>query len=93
MPNGTTPLPITITDQQVRPSEDTVDRIGEAASDLKHEGVIRMRRAADNLDSTRVQFDHEQRVIGNQPTARPHFGREEIRCHQRRPMRLKERLP
>jgi hypothetical protein len=61
--------------------------------DLEHEGLVRMRRRADDVDASRVQFDHKRRVVRDQPAERPDFCREEIRSYERTPVRPQKCLP
>ena len=69
-PNGSTPLPIAIADQQAIRVEDSVD-LGQIAQRLHHERLIWMRRGAQNVNATRVQFDHKRCVVRDQSAWRP----------------------
>jgi hypothetical protein len=54
MSNGGAPLPISVADQEALPVEHAVGRIGEMTRDLEHDAFIRMRRAANDVNSPRV---------------------------------------
>ena len=58
-----------------------------------HESLIRMKGAAQDPDTPRVEFNDEQRVIGDQATECPDFGREEVRSGYGVPMSPKESVP
>ena len=48
--------------------EHALVRSGQLANDLAYEGLVWMRRGADDRDAPRVQLDHKQRVGGDQAT-------------------------
>jgi hypothetical protein len=84
--NGGTPLAITVADQKSRFLQQTVG-ICHLPRNLEHECFVRMRRTGHDLDAPRVEFDHEDRVVRDEAAERPHLGREEVRRHERSPMR------
>jgi hypothetical protein len=91
--NRNTPLPIAVADHDAVAVEHALVRSGELAYDLAYEGLVWMRRGADDRDASGVQFDHKQRVIGDQAANGPDFRCEEVRGHHRVPMRPQECLP
>src|SRR5438093_6344997 len=52
-----------------------------------------MRYAGYDLDPPRVEFNDEDGVVRDQAAERPHFGREEVRGHERSPVRSQKRVP
>ena len=49
IPNREAPLPIAVADQDAVSVDHAVGRGGELACDLEHEGLVRMRRGADDV--------------------------------------------
>jgi hypothetical protein len=84
-------LRLTVYDQRCDGVPNTCPRNGpricHLPRNLEHEGFVRMRRTGDDLDAPRVEFDHEDRVVRDEAAERPHLGREEVRRHERSPMR------
>ena len=66
-------------------AEHAVGWIGKVTRDLKHHGLMGMRRAADDVDSPRVQFNRKHHEAGDQSSNGPDFCRDEIRGNQRFP--------
>src|SRR5207344_221014 len=71
--NHTTPLPVAVADQDAVSLENALVRSGQLANDLAYEGLVWMRRGADDRDAPRVQLNHKQRVVGNQRAAIQEF--------------------
>jgi hypothetical protein len=76
--NGGTPLSIAIADQDTIRTEDSVD-IDEIAQGWGDERLVWMRCGAQDDNTTRVEFDHRRRVVGDQSARRPGLSSEEIR--------------
>jgi tetratricopeptide (TPR) repeat protein len=87
------PFPVAVADQDSSIAEHPVGCIRDRPAHLPHEGLVRVRRGPDNPDSSRMQFDHKQRVVGDEPADGPDLGREEIRRDNRAPVRTQKRLP
>ena len=60
---GTTPLSIAIADQHATVSQDTVNRIRQAAHALQHKGLVGKRSGARHVDTPRLQLDDEDGVV------------------------------
>jgi len=88
-----TPLRIAIADQDVTVAYDTRAVTRHLPQRLHDEALVRIRRAAEHMDTARVQLNDEGGVVGHQPTRRPHLGREEVGGDQRWPVRLQECTP
>ena len=73
--------------------EHALVRSGELAHDLAYEGLVWMRRGADDRDASRVQLDHKQRVVRDQAADGPDLRGEEVRGQHCVPMRPQEGLP
>ena len=84
--NRNTPLPIAVADQDAVAIEHVLVRSGELPDDLPYEGLVWMRRGADERNAAGVQFDHKQRVVGDQAADGPDLRREEVRGQYRVPM-------
>ena len=56
------------------------------AGDLHHPLLVGMRCHPDDMHLAAFQVNKEQHVVGNQSSARPHFGGEKIGRYQHRPM-------
>ena len=72
------------------------DRIGlteETAHGLHDEGAVGMGCRTEHGNASRVQLDDERRVVGHESSRGPDLRGEEVRRHERRPMRLEERAP
>jgi hypothetical protein len=50
--------------------EHALVRSGRLADNLAYEGLVWMRRGADDRDAPRVPLDHKQRVVGDQAPER-----------------------
>ena len=91
--DGGAPFPIAIADQQGITAEHSINTVGEVAHRLDHERLVRMWCRAEHMDATRVQFDHEHRVVGHQSSDGPDFRSEEVRGPQCAPVGAQERAP
>lgn len=65
--------------QETRPPQASIARIGEAATVRGHPGAVGFGHDAGNLAAARRQLDHEQDGDARQPTTGPDVDREEIR--------------
>lgn len=68
------PFAITIADQHAIRVEAAVGVFRQVAHGLDEEGFIRMRGGPQNLDPTRVEFDHKHRVVGDLCLAKSRSG-------------------
>lgn len=74
----------------------TQDRIGlteETAHGLHDEGTVGMRCRTEHADAPAVQLDDERRVVRHKSSRGPDVCREQVRRHERQPMRVEEREP
>src|SRR4030095_16898756 len=89
-----TPLRVPIADQDATVSYGARARARNLPQGLYDEGLVRMGRCAERIDTARVQYNHESGVVGHQASHRPDLGcREEVCGAQRRPVRSHERIP
>jgi hypothetical protein len=65
----------------------------ETAHGLHDEGAVGMGCRTEHGDAPGVQLDDERRVVRRESSRGPNLRREEVRRHERRPMRLEERAP
>ena len=87
------PLRIPIAQQDPSLAQQAVALTGHMPQALNDECLVRVRRRTDHSHPARVQLQNERGVVRHQSSRRPHLGREEVRRHQRRPMRLHKRSP
>ncbi|MBE3065015.1 MAG: hypothetical protein IMZ69_08360 [Spirochaetes bacterium] len=60
-------------------SEHTIVRAGQGASDLLDEGAVWMWGGSQEMYAPRHPFDHEQRVVRDEPADGPHLRGKERR--------------
>lgn len=73
--------------------EEAVLPVRQIPSDLLHPGFVGMDRATGEVNSSRLQFHHEQQVVRNEPAFGPHFDRCEVDGGEHIPMSLDKRGP
>ena len=73
--------------------KEPVGQIRQVPSDLSHEGFVRLRRRASDVDLPRLQVDQKQGVVGDQAPWSPDLGREEVARRNLAPVGLQERPP
>ena len=71
-------LGVTVVNEVALVAKETVLAVDEVSGDLRHEGGIRVRRDAGDLDAARRQLDDEEHVVCHEPLCRPDFDGEEI---------------
>src|SRR5688572_19598351 len=86
-------LPVAIEDQEPLLPQKSVDAVGQIPSDLIHEVVVGVRRAADDRHGARGEVDDEERVVRHQPAGGPNLGREEVTGRDRGGVRAQELPP
>ena len=80
-----TPLGVAVTDEDAAPAEYAIIGTSQHTSDLAHESVIRIGRRSHEVHASRLEINHEGRVVRNQPAHGPHFCGEEVRRDDRTP--------
>jgi hypothetical protein len=65
------PLPVSIADEDLVAHEEPIDRIGQSPRRLRHEPRIRGGRRAHHVNPSAPEIEHEERVVGDQPSSSP----------------------
>src|SRR5262249_20150468 len=92
-PHVTAPLPIPITDRDVRRTAHTTGGNRLRAYGLLPEQRLGIRRGSEDLQTSGGQIDDEPRVVGDEASPHPDFRREEIGPGNCAPVRAEKRLP
>jgi hypothetical protein len=61
------PLAVSIADEDLVARQESIDRIGQATRDLRHEPRIRGGGRARHVDPSASEIDQEERVVGHEP--------------------------
>ena len=88
-----TPLRIPIADQDPPSLEESVRLATDGPQALDDEGFVRIRRRAQDLYTSGLQFDHECGVVGHESARRSHLGCEEVGRDESWPVHLYKRPP
>jgi hypothetical protein len=87
------PLAVAIADENAVAHQGPIDRIGQSTSRLRHEPGIRGGRRACHVNPAASEIEHEERVVGEEPSRGPDLGGEEVRSRDLAPVRPQERPP
>jgi len=86
-------LAVAVADQQPVGEEESVHSVGQVSGDLRHERFAGSGGGASDVNSSTLEVDQEQGVVGNEALWGPHFGGEEVRRSHFAPVRLEKRTP
>jgi len=87
------PLGVPIAEQDSVMSQESIDRVGEATSDLRYEGGIGIGGGTRHVHASAPEIDHEQRAERDQPPRGPDLAREEVLHRDRAAVGLQECPP
>jgi hypothetical protein len=87
------PLGVPVADEDAMAGQKSIDRISQSTRRLRHEPRIRGGCRARHVNASASEIEHEERVVGDQPSRRPDLRGEEIGARDLPPVGLQERPP